>query len=85
MMPLGQRPILKNNWNFRPTVSVEVSMNTAPPQSTVLPAIRNAFRQAGDTAKKLKAGPEHEHINGVAAMRHQPRWHHDCTKMLDLL
>jgi hypothetical protein len=60
-------------------------MNSTSPQSTVLPAIRNAFRQAGDTAKKLNGGSEHEHINDLAAMRDQPRWQHDCTKMLDLL
>jgi hypothetical protein len=60
-------------------------MNTTLLQSTVFPAIQNPSRLACDRAKMLKADPEHEHINALAAMRHQQRWQHDCTKMLDLL
>ena len=76
--------MLQNIWNLRSPLSVEVSMNTTP-QSTVLPAIRGASRLAGDTPEKLKADSDHEHMNELAAMRHDQRWQNDCTKMLAFL
>jgi hypothetical protein len=74
----------KNIWYLRRAVSVEVSMNSTLPQNTVIPAIPNASRLAGN-AKNLKADSDHDHMNELAAMRHHQRWQHDRTKMLAFL
>jgi len=75
--------MLQNLWNFRPPVSVLVSMNTILPHTMALPQKRLRF--AGDTTNELKADPEHKHVNESTAVCHYDGWQHDCTKMLDLL
>jgi hypothetical protein len=79
---------LQNIWDFRPPVSVDVSMNTTRPLRMVLPTTRRGLRLAGDAMNpgeledKLE---KYEQIRDLAAMRHYEGWQHDCTKMLDLL
>jgi hypothetical protein len=77
--------MLQNLWNFRPPVSVLVSMNTILLPTMALPATRKRLRFAGDTTNELKADPEHKHVNESTAVRHYDGWQHDCTMMLDLL
>jgi hypothetical protein len=60
-------------------------MNIIPPQTTLLPPIRNGLRLAGDTTYKPKADPEHERTHESAVIRYRAGLQRDCTQMVDLL
>jgi hypothetical protein len=81
---LPEYVMLQNVWNFRPAVSVEVSMNVIPTQTTILPPARN-LRLAGDTTNKGKSSPQRKRTNELAVISDREGWQRDCTKMLDLL
>ena len=68
-----------------PCHSVEVSVNTIPPQTMVLPPKRYGVQLAGDVTNKLKAEPEHKPKTKSAVISHREGWQRDCTKMLDFL